>query len=34
MRNMKLKDWVAFVVGGYLGQKLIVGALKKILPSK
>lgn len=31
-KNMKLRDWVAVAVGGYVGQKLMVGALKKVLP--
>lgn len=29
---MKLRDWVAFTIGGYLGKKLVMGAVKRVLP--
>lgn len=32
LRRVRKRDAVAFVVGGYVGKKLVVGALKKVLP--
>lgn len=31
-KHMRKRDFVAFCVGGYLGQKLLVGAIKRVLP--
>lgn len=31
-KYMRKRDFVAIVVGGYFGQKLLVGAIKRVLP--